>query len=74
MFYLETKINQYFTAWVKMDTSSETFQMQNKINVDFSKWYFNFLLPKSNFSILVVKTINKRDVKQNIIKQSRPQP
>lgn len=39
---------------------------KNKINVDFSKWYFNFYYPNQISQYGYFKTINKRDILFNI--------
>lgn len=57
-----TKSNQLSiaTAWVKWIRFPNV-SNKNKINVDFSKWYFNFYYPNQISQYGYFKTINKRD-------------
>ncbi len=58
-----TKSNQLSiaTAWVKWIRFPNV-SNKNKINVDFSKWYFNFYYPNQISQYGYFKTINKRDI------------
>ena len=58
-----TKSNQLSiaTAWVKWIRLPGV-SNKNKINVDFSKWYFNFYYPNQISQYGYFKTINKRDI------------
>ena len=62
-----TKSNQLSiaTAWVKWIRFPNV-SNKNKINVDFSKWYFNFYYPNQISQYGYFKTINKRDILNKI--------
>ena len=62
-----TKSNQLSiaTAWVKW-IHLLSVSNKNKINVDFSKWYFNFYYPNQISQYGYFKTINKRDILSKI--------
>lgn len=63
-----TKSNQLSiaTAWVKWIRFPNV-SNKNKINVDFSKWYFNFYYPNQISQYGYFKIINKYDIVNNSV-------